>query len=138
MARNQIKIGAILSYVQMALSIIVGLSYTPIMIRLLGQSEYGLYSAVSSVTAILSVLNLGFGSAYQRYYSKYKKEIIPPTAKVFVIETSSSYSWYKYVKDDKHLFTVDNFGLSAPKNDILERFKLTEKDIVKRIEELLN
>jgi O-antigen/teichoic acid export membrane protein len=74
MAKNQIKIGAILSYVQMALSIIIGLSYTPIMIRLLGQSEYGLYSAVSSVTAILSVLNLGFSSAYQRYYSKYKKE----------------------------------------------------------------
>lgn len=74
MQRNQISGGAILSYIQMALSIVIGLAYTPIMIRLLGQGEYGLYSTVSSVTSILSVLNLGFGSAYQRYYSKYKKE----------------------------------------------------------------
>ena len=73
MYKSQIRIGAVLSYVHMALSIIIGLSYTPIMIRLLGQNEYGLYSTVSSLIAILSVLNLGFGSAYQKYYSKYKK-----------------------------------------------------------------
>ena len=74
MQQNQIKAGAILSYVQMALSIAVGLIYTPVMIRLLGQSEYGLYSAVTSVISMLYVLHFGFGSAYQRYYSKYKKE----------------------------------------------------------------
>ena len=73
MQQNQIKAGAILSYVQMALSIAVGLIYTPVMIRLLGQSEYGLYSAVTSVISMLYVLHFGFGSAYQRYYSKYKK-----------------------------------------------------------------
>ena len=74
MHHAQMKAGAILAYVQMALAIVIGLSYTPIMIRLLGKSEYGLYSTVNSVTAILSVLNLGFGSAYQKYYSKYKKQ----------------------------------------------------------------
>jgi len=74
MPKNQIHSGAILSYIQMFLSIIIGLVYTPIMISLLGQNEYGLYSTVTSVTAMLSVLNLGFGSAYQRYYSKYKKQ----------------------------------------------------------------
>lgn len=73
MERVQIKAGAILSYLQMILSIAIGLFYTPVMIRLLGQSEYGLYSTAISVTAMLSILNLGFGSAYQRYYSKYHK-----------------------------------------------------------------
>ncbi len=42
------------------------------MIRLLGQSEYGLYNLVASVVAYLAVLNFGFGSAYIRYYSRYK------------------------------------------------------------------
>lgn len=74
MVKNQLKVGSILSYLQMALSIIIGLVYTPVMIRLLGQSEYGLYNTVSSTISMLSVLSLGFNSSYIRYYSKYKKE----------------------------------------------------------------
>jgi len=42
------------------------------MLRLLGQSEYGLYNFVSSIVAYLGLLNFGFGSAYVRYYSRYK------------------------------------------------------------------
>lgn len=71
---NQLQWGAILSYAQMAIGIIVGLLYTPVMIRLLGQSEYGLYSTVSSTISLLSVLSLGFNSSYIRYYSTYKKD----------------------------------------------------------------
>ncbi|MBQ8163798.1 MAG: polysaccharide biosynthesis protein [Clostridia bacterium] len=58
----------------MALNIIIGFIYTPIMIRLLGDSEYGLYNTVASTIAMLSVLNLGFNSSYVRYYTKYKEE----------------------------------------------------------------
>ena len=70
---NQLFVGSILSYVQMALGVIIGLLYTPIMIRLLGKSEYGLYNTISSTISMLSVLSLGFNSSYIRYYSKYKK-----------------------------------------------------------------
>ena len=73
-ASNQRKIGSLLSYVQTALNIIIGLSYTPIMIRILGQSEYGLYSTVSSTISLLSIVNLGFNNSYIRYYAKYKQE----------------------------------------------------------------
>ena len=71
---NQLKIGSLLSYGQMALAIVIGLVYTPIMLRILGQSEYGLYNTVSTTIAMLSILNLGFNSSYIRYFSKYKKE----------------------------------------------------------------
>ena len=70
---NQLKIGVILSYVSMAASTVISIVYTPVMLRLLGQSEYGLYSLSSSVVSYLSLLSLGFGSAYIRYYSKYSK-----------------------------------------------------------------
>ena len=69
---NQLKAGSILAYAQMALSILLQLAYTPVMIRLLGQSEYGLYNTVASTVAILSILNLGFNSSYIRYYARYK------------------------------------------------------------------
>ncbi len=61
-----------LSYAQMAIGTLVSLLYTPLMIRLLGKSEYGLYNTVSSIIAMLSILSLGFNSSYVRYYAKYK------------------------------------------------------------------
>lgn len=69
---NQLKAGAILSYLNMGLGFLVSIAYTPIMLRLLGQSEYGLYNLVASVVAYLGILNFGFGSAYMRYYYRYK------------------------------------------------------------------
>ncbi len=71
---KQIKFGVVLSYVQMALNVIVGLLYTPLMIRLLGQSEYGLYNTVASTISMLSILNLGFSSGYIKYFSRYKEK----------------------------------------------------------------
>ena len=71
---NQRRAGAILQYFQMGLNIIIGLIYTPIMIKLLGSSEYGLYNTVSSTISMLSLLSMGFNSGYIRYYAQYKKE----------------------------------------------------------------
>ena len=69
---NQLKAGAVLSYISMGLGYIVSIIYTPIMLRLLGQSEYGLYNLVASVVSYLGLLSFGFGSAYVRYHSRYK------------------------------------------------------------------
>ena len=69
---NQLKAGAILSYVGMFVQNIVSIVYTPVMLRILGQSEYGLYNLVSSVVSYLGLLSFGFGSAFMRYYSNYK------------------------------------------------------------------
>lgn len=69
---KQLKIGTVLSFAQMALNMIVGMIYTPMMIRLLGQSEYGLYNTVASTISMLSILNLGFGSGYIKYFAKYR------------------------------------------------------------------
>ncbi len=70
--KSQIKIGSILSYVVIILNILVGLIYTPIMIRIMGQSEYGTYSLISSIIGYLTVLDLGFGNAIIIYTSRYR------------------------------------------------------------------
>lgn len=69
---NQLKAGALLSYASMGLGYLISIIYTPLMLRLLGQSEYGLYNMVASVVGYLGLFNFGFGSAYIRYYSRYK------------------------------------------------------------------
>ena len=69
---NQLKAGVILTYLSTALSALISLVYTPIMLKILGQSEYGIYTLVNSVVANLGILSFGFGSAYVRFYSQYK------------------------------------------------------------------
>lgn len=74
MAINQLKAGAFLSYVLLGLNTIIGLLYTPYLLRMLGKSEYGLYSLAASVIAYLTVLDLGFGNAIIRYTAKFRAE----------------------------------------------------------------
>lgn len=74
MPKSQLKIGALLSYVVLALHNLVGLVYTPFMLRMLGKSEYGLFSIASSIVAYLTILDLGFGNAIVRYTAKYRAE----------------------------------------------------------------
>jgi len=69
---NQLKAGVVLSYLSTALSALISLVYTPVMLRILGQGEYGVYTLVNSVVANLGILSFGFGSAYIRFYSRYK------------------------------------------------------------------
>ena len=70
---NQRKLGSIITYAQMILTMIVSLIYTPYMIQRLGESEYGLYNTVASTISMLAILNLGFASGYIRYYSVYRR-----------------------------------------------------------------
>jgi len=69
---NERKKGAILSYVLLFVNNIVALLYTPVLIRYLGQSEYGLYSLINSIIGYLTILDLGFGNAIIIYTTKYR------------------------------------------------------------------
>lgn len=71
---NQKKIGVILSYAQIFITLLVNLLYVPIMLRLLGQSEYGVYSLSSSVINYFSLLYVGMTSTYLRYCTVYHKD----------------------------------------------------------------
>lgn len=67
------KLGVVLQYLQMALNALISFIYTPIMLRILGQVQYGIYNISSSIISYLSLLSLGFGASYIRFYSRYKK-----------------------------------------------------------------
>lgn len=71
---TQIHLGVVLSYIAIVVNMLVQLCYSPIMIKLLGQSEYGLYTLVGSVVNYLSLFSLGFGGAYLRFYSRYESK----------------------------------------------------------------
>lgn len=70
--KNQLRSGVVLSYLNLALSSLIPFFYTPIMLRLLGDAEYGLFSLSNSVIGYLSLLSFGFGGTIVRYITLYR------------------------------------------------------------------
>lgn len=69
---SQRKKGVVLSYIFMGLEVFSSIFFTPFLIRSFGQSEYGVYSLVASITSYLYLFDLGIGNSIIRYMSKYR------------------------------------------------------------------
>ena len=86
---NQLKAGTLITYITIIISTIIPLLYTPVMLRILGQAEYGLYSLSNSVISYLSLLTLGLGTTITRYIMKYRtagdKVMLERVAGLFIL-----------------------------------------------------
>lgn len=69
---RQIRFGVVFSYVNIGVQVIVSLLYTPFLIRMLGQREYGLFSIAFSAIGLFSILDMGLGNANIRYTALYR------------------------------------------------------------------
>lgn len=67
---NEIRLGALLSYVTILMVNLSGLLLTPFIIRTLGNEEYGLYLLIGSLAAYLGVLDFGLNNAVTRYVAQ--------------------------------------------------------------------
>ena len=71
---NQLRVGVIMTYINLILGSLIPMFYTPVILRLLGQSEYGLLGLAQSITGYLSLLSFGLGSTIIRYLSIYRAD----------------------------------------------------------------
>lgn len=71
MAKNEVKWGALLSYALIALNSVYGLVIMPFVLGAIGESEYGVYKTIGSMTATISVMELGLGGTMQKYIAQY-------------------------------------------------------------------
>ncbi|MGN1168023.1 MAG: lipopolysaccharide biosynthesis protein [Lachnospiraceae bacterium] len=72
--KSQLKAGIVLSYINVVIGNLIPLFYTPIMLSLLGQNQYGLYKLASSISSYMSLLAFGMGGAVTRYLIKANSE----------------------------------------------------------------
>lgn len=66
--KKQLFLGAVLSYVALFVQCLSNLIYTPIILKSLGQNEYGIYSLCLSFVSYLTIFNSGVNAAYIRFY----------------------------------------------------------------------
>nr|SFZ89082.1 O-antigen flippase Wzx [Loigolactobacillus rennini] len=69
---KQRKVGAALSYLNIIAKNLVNFMYVPFLLRFVGQADYGLFQMTNSVMTSLTLLSMGFSSAYVRFYMVYK------------------------------------------------------------------
>lgn len=72
MAKNEVKWGALLSYLLIIINSLYGFLIVPYILSSLGDAEYGVYKTISSLSAALMVLDLGLGGTAMRYIAKFK------------------------------------------------------------------
>lgn len=69
---NQLKTGAVLSYVLIFVTTTVGLVLTPFIVNSLGKSEYGLYTMIGALVGYMTVLDFGLTNTIVRFVAKYR------------------------------------------------------------------
>lgn len=70
---KQIKIGGVISYLTIGFTIVSGLLYTPWMISVIGQSNFGLFTLTTSLITMVTI-DLGLSQSVTRFVSKYRAE----------------------------------------------------------------
>ncbi|MCR1840683.1 lipopolysaccharide biosynthesis protein [Murimonas intestini] len=78
--KKQLSLGVVVSYLTVIVQCLSGVVYTPIILRSLGQSEYGIYSLCISFSGYLIIFNAGLNAAFVRFYVQTKikdKDRIP-------------------------------------------------------------
>ncbi len=74
--KNQRVYGALMSYAVIFVQFLTGLLYTPLILKTLGQSEYGVYSLAVSCMGYMTIFDSGMNAAFVRFYvqTKAKKQ----------------------------------------------------------------
>ena len=69
---NQKKTGIVISYITLAVSTIIGFVFSPFLLKMIGDSQYGIYSLAKSLISFIAILDLGLGQTIVRYVAKAK------------------------------------------------------------------
>ena len=71
---NSRRVGALLSYVYMAVNVVVQLIYVPLLLSSIGRDEYGMYQLIGSIMAYVISINGVLSAGVGRFYCKYIAE----------------------------------------------------------------
>jgi transketolase len=75
---------------------------------------------------------------FEKQSEEYKEKVLPKNIRNRIaVEAGSSFGWHKYVGLDGEIIAIDHFGASAPAKILFEEFGLTVKNVVEKINSIL-
>jgi transketolase len=83
------------------------------------------------------VISVPSQEIFQKQSQSYKDKIMKETKYIFSIEAGRTDCWKKYIGRDGLSFGIDDFGKSAPYQDIYNHFGLSVKNISSKIKNFL-
>jgi transketolase len=84
----------------------------------------------------LRVISMPCVEKYLEQSEEYRQNLIPVGYKTIVIEAGSNCGWFRFVYNEKYLITIDKFGASGTKDEVLDYCNFNYDQIKERIEKL--
>ena len=81
----------------------------------------------------LRVVSMPIMEEFIKQSDEYKEFILPFGVKRIVIEAGTSYGWEQFVYNKKYLITIDNYGVSGTRDEVLSYASFMYTDIKERI-----
>ena len=75
------------------------------------------------------VVSMPCWEIFDKKSEKYKENMLGPLNIRIAIEAASKFGWSKYLKNDKCFLGMENFGASAPSEDLFNHFGLNAKEL---------
>lgn len=69
--KRQRTVGVIMSYVFLGINSVIGFILNPIMLKFLGETDFGVYQTIATFSNYLLIINFGLGTVITRYVSFY-------------------------------------------------------------------
>ena len=83
------------------------------------------------------VISMPNRELFLKQSKEYQEEILPKGYRVIVIEPGSKQGWEGFVYNDKYLITLDKFGYSGTKEEVLSEMEFNYDQILKKVIKLL-
>lgn len=85
----------------------------------------------------LRVVSMPCMELFLKQSDEYQKSVLPKGIRTIVIEAGSSFGWHQFVYNSSYLITIDNFGISGSKDEVLKYCQFDFESIKERIIDLL-
>ncbi len=78
------------------------------------------------------VISMPCQEIFDKKAKKYRNKILKESKNIFAIEAGSKMSWERYIEKG-FIFSIEDFGKSAPYKEVYEHFGLSSEKIIKKI-----
>lgn len=84
----------------------------------------------------LRIISMPCQELFLKQTKEYQDNLLPMGYKTIVVEAGSSFGWHRFVYSDKYLITIDKFGISGTKDEVLNYCNFSYEQILERIRNL--